>query len=746
MSSRSAKNRTGVKKRKTFAGGLTALAVVAVILVGLGGGAIAVLYAWLSDLPDYSKASAFNTALPTYVYANDGETVLARFQLEYREPVELDQVSPNVIDAILAVEDARFYEHDGVDLYGIMRAFVNNLTGGSLEGASTITQQFVRNTILAEEMDDISVKRKIREAYIALQLEKMHSKDEILIMYLNTINFGSGAHGIEAAAKRYFSKPASDLTLAEAALLAGIPQSPTYNDPLQYPDQALQRRGVVLSRMLSENFITEQEYQEAINTPMQLNPQELVDDSFKLYPYFGSYVRDLLYNEFDLSEAEVLKGGLKVYTTLDIGRQEAAEEACRIKRESMYGDDMEVAMAVIEPETGFIQAIVGGSDFSKSEVNLATGQGGNGRPCGSVFKTFTLATAIKLGIDPDLTYVDCTSPATIDNYTLENYGNASYGTRTIANAFAISSNTGFVRLISSVGVEETASMAYELGVTSDLYEDEAAATLTLGVQNITPLELANAVATIANGGVRHDAVAVAYIEGRDGDIVVDNRDYEKTAKRVLTPEQAYAVQEVMKGVVQFGTGTAAAMYNGQPVAGKTGTSEDYKDISFVGYTPYFAAAIWVGDPSNKAAVPTGSCADVFRTFASRVMDEENLKVKDFPKEDKPKYVAYDDPDYHVTQSFAYYGEDLEKKLKEEEEKKKQEEEDKKKAEADKKGNSSSGDNAKPSTPADSSTKPTAPSDTGGSANAGGSTETGNAGSSGNSSSGGASQPPATPTG
>lgn len=474
-------------------------------------------------------------------------------------------------------------------------------------------------------------------------------------MYLNTINFGAGAYGAEAAAQRYFSKPASDLTLTEAALLAGIPQSPTFNDPLQYPTQALERRNIVLGRMLDENVITQQEYDEAVAEPLGLEPKELQGDGILAYPYFTSYVRDLLYNEYDLSEADVLKGGLKVYTTLDIGRQEAAEEACRQKREGMYSDAMEVAMAVVDPQTGYVQAIVGGADYNQSQVNLATGQGGGGRPCGSVFKMFTLATAVKENVDPNSTYVDCTSPATIDGYTLENYGNASYGTRSIAGAFAVSSNTGFVRLISALGVQKVAQMAHDLGVTTDLHEDEAGAALTLGVQNITPLELANATATIANGGIRHQLCAVTTIEDRDGRVIIDNTDVGKHAERVLTKEEAYAIQRVMEGVVTGGTGTAAALYNGQSVGGKTGTSEDYKDISFVGFTPYFAASIWVGDPTNVSAVPTGTCADVFRTFATEVFDEEKLEPQKFQKQEDPHYERYENQHYNISYyPYGYY--------------------------------------------------------------------------------------------
>ena len=661
MASRSIKRRRGVKKKRGIAGVLSVLSVVLIALLGGTLGMMALVSTWFEDLPDYTKANAFNTAMPTVVYASDGETELARFQLEYRVPVEREQVSDYVVDATVATEDSRFYEHSGVDYMGIIRALVNNLTGGELEGASTITQQFVRNSILADEMDDISIRRKAREAYLALKLETMYSKDEVLMMYLNTINYGAGAYGIEAAAQRYYSKPASDLTLSEAALLVGIPQSPTYNDPLLYPEHALARRDTVLSRMYTNHYIDRDTYEAAKQEPLGLNPTEITDDGIKAYPYFTSYVRYLLYNEYDLSETDILKGGLKVYTTLDIAKQDAAEEAVAAKRDGL-GGNMEVAMAVVEPATGNVQAIVGGSDYYASQVNIATGQGGFGRPCGSVFKTFTLVTAIKKGIDPWTTYVDCTSPAEIDGYKLENYANTNYGTKTIAGAFAVSSNTGFVRIISSVGVKDVAQTAHDLGITSDLEEDIAGATLTLGVQNVTPLELANAVATIANGGVHHDLCAIAYIEDREGNIIVDDRDPEKRANRVLTPEQAHAAQEVMKGVITGGTGTDAALWSGQPVAGKTGTSENYKDISFVGITPQIAAAIWVGDPTNEYSVPTGSCGDVFRHYASIVLADE--PVVDFEWAEDPPYEPYEDEKYHLSNKYTDWRTDEEKKAEE----------------------------------------------------------------------------------
>ena len=653
MSSRAVKSRRGVIKSRKLAVVLAVLAVMATVAFSATLGVVLVVGSWFNDLPDYRSADAFSTAQPTYVYANDRSTVLARFQLEYREPVKLKQISPDLVNATLAIEDARFYDHSGIDYYGVMRALVNNLTGGSLEGGSTITQQFVRNTILSGEMDDISVKRKVREAYIAMQLEKMYSKDEILLMYLNTVNYGAGAYGAEAAARRYFSKSASELSLPEAAMIAGIPQSPTYNDPTQYPEQARERRDLVLGRMLNEHYITQKQYDDAIESTLGLDVETISDDGIVAYPYFTSYVRSLLYNNYDFSESDILKGGMRVYTTLDIETQKAAEDACKAKRENMYNDSMEVAMAVVEPSTGNVTAIVGGSDYRESEVNIATGQGGGGRPCGSVFKMFTLATAVKKKVNPYGTYLDCSSPATVDDYTLENYDNTSYGIRSIADAFAISSNTGFVRLIASIGVNDVAETAYDMGVTSDLDAESAGASLTLGVQNVTPLELASSAATIANGGVHHDLCAISTIEDKNGNVIVDDTDPGKREKRVLSAEVAHATQEVMKGVVTSGTGTAALMYNGQPVAGKTGTSEDYKDISFVGITPFTAASIWVGDPTNVASVPSASCADVFHDFATDLMESKALPVQEFDFAENPEYEYFEDLEHNVYGEWTY---------------------------------------------------------------------------------------------
>ena len=275
---------TKVKNKKVIVLSVLGL-MVAFIAAGVFG-VVTLCNSWLEDLPDYQNADAYNTAQPTMVYASDGTTLLAEFQLENREPVALDQISEYVLKGTVATEDERFYTHAGVDYLGVARALVNNLMGGELEGASTITQQFVRNTILSDEMRDISFKRKIREMYISQKLEEQYSKDEILLMYLNTINYGSGAYGIEAASERYFSKDAKDLTLNEAATLVGIPQSPTYNNPIDYPDNCLKRRNTVLDRMVSNGVITAEEADAVKAEPIELNPSEPSMTGILAYPYF----------------------------------------------------------------------------------------------------------------------------------------------------------------------------------------------------------------------------------------------------------------------------------------------------------------------------------------------------------------------------------------------------------------------------------------------------------------------------
>lgn len=600
-------------------------AVAAVVLVAVVG-AGALCSVWLQDLPDHSDADAFNTIKPTEVYASDRTTLLARFQLENRIPLEsIDQVSDYVVQGTVATEDERFYKHNGFDLIGIARAVVNNLTGGTLEGASTITQQLVRNTVLADEMSDISYKRKVREIFLAMRMEDLYSKEEILLLYLNTINYGGGAYGIEAAAQRYFSKSSSELTLNEAATLIGIPQSPTYNCPLYYPENTKARRDVVLDRMVSYGCITQEEAEAAKAEEIVLDTSDISMDGFVAYPYFASYVRDQLLSAYDLDTATLFQGGLTVYTTLDVATQELAE-AVVDENEANISSDLAIAMTCVDPDTGFVKAMVGGKDFYANQWNLAAQAK---RQPGSSFKTFTLVTAIEQGISPQ-TQVSCSAGLELNGYQVENIGGHEYGTRSIASAFAVSSNTGFVRLCAAVGPENVVEMAHRLGIQSEL---DPVMSVTLGSEEVTTLEMAGAYATIANGGVRHDTVVIEQVMDRDGNVLIDSTANE--GERAITQEVACAAIEVMEGVVSGGTGTRARLTNGQPVAGKTGTSENSKDSWFCGITPQLSVAVWIGDPENKRSVSGLNGAAVFGYFMNRwIADKE---IEHFPEAASPSY-------------------------------------------------------------------------------------------------------------
>lgn len=640
MSSRARIHIPHQKKRRHVA--LT-LFIVLLFLAAICAVALGICMWWLRGLPDYANVNEFNDSQPSVMYANDSKTVLARFRLENRIPVTMNNISPIALKSIVAVEDERFYSHGGVDLWGIARAAFNNITGGSREGASTITQQLVRNTVLADEMNDISLKRKIREAALALKIEDNFSKNDILTMYMNAINFGAGAYGIEAASQRYFSKHARELTLTEAALLAGIPQSPTYNNPLKYPQNAINRRNLVLQRMVVNGYISQDDYNRAVSAPLGLKPMEF-SDGIVAYPYFSSFVISQLKNNYKIPETQLKKGALRIITTLDPFLQQTAIDSAAKKRETL-GENHDVAMTVIEPQTGFIKALVGGANYEVSQVNLATGAGAGGRPCGSAFKVFPLVTALEKGISPNTT-VDCNSPATIDGYTLSNDGNKSYGTRSLASALAISSNTGFVRLIASIGINDVVETAQRMGVKSQLDAKKAGAALTLGTENVTTLEMTEAYATIASEGVHRDSTPIEYISNVRGQVLFDNRNPIPRSKRVLTKEVAYAAEQALELVVSRGTGTGARLASGQVVAGKTGTSQNYNDVTFYGITPQYAVGIWAGSRGKPTPLKTGThVTDVFADFMKVALS--GMPLQQFVPQESPEYEYYSDPKHQI---------------------------------------------------------------------------------------------------
>ncbi|MCL2826917.1 MAG: transglycosylase domain-containing protein, partial [Eggerthellaceae bacterium] len=567
--------KTRRKKREKRTHGVSWGILIAVfasvaIVYGAVQGVLGIINSWLEDLPSVDNSDAFNYAEKTKVYAADGTTLLAEFYLQNRIPISIDQVSPYVLKGTVDTEDVRFYEHNGVDIQGIARALYVNLTGGQIEGASTITQQFVRATLLANEATDISLKRKVREAQLAINLEKIYSKDQILMMYLNTINYGDGSWGIEAAAQDYFSVSAADLTLVQAATLIGIPQSPNELNPKTNPDACLARRNLVLDRMLTAGDITQEEHDAAVAEDLNLNPAPAApSNGIYAYPYFTSYVRDQLIKQF--STDVVFQGGLTVYTTLDPNIQNMAENAAQ-QQYAIMDDDLEVGLTAIDPNTGYIVAMVGGKDFNASQYNLATDAQ---RQPGSSFKMFTLVAAVEQGISP-ATKIDCSSPVTLHGWRVENYNGGSYGVLSIQQAAQVSSNTGFARLIQTVTADAVYQTACKLGITTINTDDGPIGdSITLGTYGVKNYEMADAYATLATNGVHRDPVAIILVKDRNGNTLFQHED---NPQQVITPQVAYAVTQVLQTVFTgSGTASGAGLYSGQPCAGKTGTSENWRD-------------------------------------------------------------------------------------------------------------------------------------------------------------------------
>ena len=607
--------------------------------VAFGVGMLGNIDRWLSDLPDYTDANEYLVSEPTHILDANGDEI-ATFFVQNRQSVKAEQVSPYVLKGTVDVEDERFYDHNGIDIIGIARAVVAQLTGRS-EGASTITQQLVRNTILSEEQFDQTIERKVREAFIAIEMEKIYSKDEILMMYLNTIYYGHGAYGIQAASRTYLSKDAKDLTLAEAALLIGLPNSPSYYDPTINPDAAIKRRDKVLSNMLKCEDITQEEHDAAVATPLELHVTETSDSGIKVYsqPYFVDYVRTLLQEEF--STDVLFKGGLTVKTTIDPDIQQMAESAAvdNIKR-YRAADELNIGMSVVDPETGYIKAMVGGRDYSSDpgHTNHATTR----RQPGSSFKVFTLATAIKMGMNPSV-MVNCNSPMTWNDlpgtepYKAQNYGGASYGTISLARATELSSNTGYLQVAETIGNQNILSTCKDLGLDTSKMKDVFA--MTLGTGEVSTLGMADAFATFANGGKHRPAVAITEIQSRDGKVVYKHKD---SPKEALTPGEAAAVNEVLQGVMTRGTGRSGNPWIKQKVAGKTGTAgtaTDTTDLWFCGYSPQYSVSIWVGRSGSNAPIrglhTSEMVLPVFRTFMKNALAD--VPAEEFPKGEEPEY-------------------------------------------------------------------------------------------------------------
>lgn len=589
------------------------MAIVLVMVVGVGCGFLTATLNTKQDLEDVRPAAS------SQIYYSDGTELASVHSEENRVPVEFNQIPQNLKDAFVAVEDARFYEHAGVDPRGIMRAVWVNLTRrGVAEGGSTITQQLAKNAYLTQ---DRTFKRKVQEMFLALQLERKYTKDEILGLYLNQIYFGQGAYGVQAAAKTYFGKDVKDLTLNECAMLAGIPKSPNYYSPLNNLQAAQERKATVLDQMAKYGYISSSTAEKTKKEDLALaKPQSHKDNG--VAAYFVDYVTQQMIEKYGADA--VYQDGLKIYTTLDKSAQEAAEAAMQnLPNYSTDGNgnkQPQGALVAIEPQTGKILAMVGGRGTDQfNRATLAE------RQPGSAFKPFVFAAALIDGKTPDTVLDD--KPLKIGSWEPQNYSRNFSGKVTMRYVAENSLNVPTVALAQDVGMDKVIDVAEKMGITTFVKEgsvNDRNLAVSLGgmTKGVTPLELTSAYGTLANGGIHVQPIAIIRVVDRNGKELESHESGE--AKQAMSSSVANELTSMLMGVIARGTGTGANI--GKPAAGKTGTTSDYHDAWFVGYTPKVVAGVWVGcDDNSRMGTMTGGTtpATIWKAFMQKTTAGDN---------------------------------------------------------------------------------------------------------------------------
>ena len=606
------RHQRALRRRRRKHGAVAAIVVVVLLAVaaGIGGGAAVIAYGSSCDL---DSLRSVDIGANTFVYAADGSLLGSIPAERNREPVTAKDMSLWIRKATIAIEDRRFFEHNGVDIEGTARAAVANIkAGGIVEGGSTITQQLVRNLYISRER---TVQRKVKEACLATKLDRARTKEWILTTYLNQVFFGNRAYGIEAASRTYFSKPASRLLLSEAALLAGLTQAPSVYNPFTVPARALARRNEVLRAMLDTGVVTPRVYKLAVAAKLDLRRGKVYDAIRE--PYFFGYVRDRLIEEY--GPQPVRSGGLKVYTTIIPRYQRLAERAIRETLDER--DDPAAALISISPRTGAIRAMAAiVPNRPKNQFNLLSQAR---RQPGSTFKTFVLAAAVEQGINPDSTYY-VSAPFTYRIHPAGNcddgswwcvktYANDYYGWSSIRSATLRSDNSVYAQLTLDVTPEKVADVARRMGVRSQLDVKGAfVPSIGLGSIAVSPLDIASSYATLAAEGVYSEPMAIRRVVLDDG--TVDTRaGWGKPKRRRAISEGAAAiVTRILEQNIQSGTGTRAAF--ARPAAGKTGTAELNVDAWFAGYTPELATAVWMG--YTRAEIPLDSVHGIAVTGGS----------------------------------------------------------------------------------------------------------------------------------
>lgn len=572
------------RKKQSLKGTIISVFITAVLFIAAAGGLY--VYWAVRDLPEVNKmvADGVNPSKWTQVLAKDGTPILSYGKFRHKS-VELDKISPHFIQALLATEDRRYYQHFGIDPLGIIRAVaINTFSGRLSEGASTLTQQLAKNVFLSNER---SLKRKIREAVLAVKLEQKLSKDEILTLYVNNIYFGEGAYGIQAASEVYFNKKPDQLTIDEAALLAGLPQAPSRFNPYLRPEIAKRRRNEVIANLYEIDNITEAQMKALQEKPLRLNQSGRQLSTANRAPYFNQYVMQQIEQLFDFNEQRFWHSGLKIYTTLDLGAQRYAQRAIDEKF-AQFGkakSSEEVALVTFNNKTGGVLAYIGGRDYQKSQFDRVR-QGS--RSPGSLFKIFTYTAAMEQGYMPSRVYLD--EPIQAGEWLPKNYDGKHHGYMTIAKALIKSNNVVAVKVLQELTPATVVELARRMGIQSTLKENLS---LTLGGSGVNLFEVASAVSVLGNQGERIEPYAIEKILDKDGHVVYEHVPMKR---RVLDRTTVDTMVALMQNVITQGTGGAANI--GKPAAGKTGTSDEHRDGWFVAFTPDITTGVWVGKDDN----------------------------------------------------------------------------------------------------------------------------------------------------
>ncbi len=596
---------------------------------------------YLSSLPPINNLEQFKPNIVTKIYSAD-EEIIKTFTAYTYEKIELKDIPENLKKALIATEDKNFYRHHGYDLTGLVRSTVQNVIAGHVvQGASTLTQQLARVLFLNNER---TFDRKLKELFIAARIEKTISKDQILEMYMNNVYLGAGAYGVEGASQIYFDKHLKDCSLAELALIAGLPQAPSVYNPFNNKDLAIKRRNQVLLRMYKMRYITKDEYEKAKSADVKLAkvPQYYTTNKA---PYFCDYVMKEL-EKLGFDETEISQGGYKIVTTLDYKTQKATDEAIdkNLKNWGLRGDNNQAAVFAFSPVDGKIIAYSGGKDYAKSQYDRVTQAV---RPPGSSFKPIVYAAALEKGISPNDMIED--KPITIGKWSPRNYGNKYRGAIPVYTALMVSSNVCAARMIKEVGIRSVIQIARVLGIETPLEYDY---TIALGSNGVKLFEFTRAYGAFANGGFVVQPYAIESVQTSRGKVIYKAPKTKYTHQ--LSLNTSAQMTAMLKTVISNGTGRAASI--GKPAAGKTGTTDDNKDAYFMGYTPNIVTGVWVGNDDNIAmnksiqggTVPALIWKDVMKVatepYGNAEFNYPEVKLMPFAAGDNVKIIGGEDED------------------------------------------------------------------------------------------------------